>query len=64
MNEEVLEKTLAIENASREILKEKRKHEETEKTMNKRIETLIADYDQRLAQQEDLFLKAEKILKE
>lgn len=45
-------------------MKEKRKHEETEKTMNKRIETLIADYDQRLAQQEDLFLKAEKILKE
>jgi hypothetical protein len=64
LNEEVVEKTVAIENVSRELLKEKRKHEETEKNMNKRIDLLTEDFENQLAHQQDAFSKADKILKE
>lgn len=64
LNEEVLEKTLAIENISRQLLKEKKKHEETEKAYKKKIDLLTEDYQQQLQNKEDEFLKIEKILKE
>lgn len=64
LNEEVLEKTVALENASRDLLKEKKKHEETEKSLKKKIDLMTEEFTERLAQQEDSFLKIEKILKE
>jgi len=38
LSEEVLEKTIAIENSNRDLMKEKKRHEETSKTLNKKID--------------------------
>lgn len=64
LNEEVLEKTIGIENISRELNKEKKKHEETTKNMNKKIDALTEDYEAQLAEKEQHYTKIEKILKD
>lgn len=48
LNEDILEKTIAIENTSRELNKERKKHEETAKTLNKKIENLTEEYEGQL----------------
>lgn len=44
LNEEVLEKTILIENINREINKEKKRCEEITKSFNKKIEAITEDY--------------------
>ena len=57
LNEEVLEKTIGIENLTRELAKEKKKHEESVKALNKKIEDLTADYENQLVEKEEHFAK-------
>lgn len=49
LNEEILEKTISIENLSREVNKEKKRHEDTTKSMTLKIETLTQDYESQIA---------------
>ena len=49
---------------TRELAKEKKKHDDTAKAMTKKIELLTEDYEGQLKEQEIQFGKEEKILKD
>lgn len=57
LNEEILQKTISIENLSRQVNKEKKRNEDTVKTMNHKIETLTKQYQNQLAEKEEYFGK-------
>lgn len=57
LNEDILEKTIAVENVNRELNKEKRRHEETVKSMKKKVDSLTEEYETQIKEKEEHFEK-------
>jgi hypothetical protein len=64
LNEDILEKTLAIETLTRELTREKKRHEDTARANAHQLDTLTQHYEGQLAEKQDHFAKLETLLKE
>ena len=64
LNEEVLDKTIKIQNLSRELTKIKKKAEESEKSLLKKIENQISEREEENREREEHFAKNEKLLRQ
>ena len=57
LNEDILEKTIGIENVTRKLNKEKKKLEDTTKAYEKKIEDISEDYEEQLKEKDEHFAK-------